>query len=248
MTEIAHKYHFVELGTWLIRTLGVTFDPKTIPIQSVEGMIRLAVLCSDESLYELTISKLSKKLLDGTLAPTEILTFADRYHIRELQGVAYYTQLMAFLKNSANKPTIPARCSLSQDQRARLLAGYHSLVRKWERLRDSPFIDSPPCSVHGSSCAYLMIWRHYARGPEITQYAWADVLGKLQVMQNVIELEYCIRQLPSCFHRLTQPNYSNPEGPCMTALLRASRHILNDARTSLPEYFVHQIGGLDEET
>lgn len=193
-----------------------------------------------------TLSKLSGKLLDGTLAPTEILIFADRYHICELQGVAYYAQLMALLKNNADKFTVPAGCPLNQNQRARLLAGYHSLVRKWERLRDTPFVGTPPCSAHGLSCAYLMVWRNYAHSQNITQYASADVLGNIQRVHDKVQSQCDHMNRQFCGIRSDlQPSIGRA---CMAAMLRATQYILNHTRASLPEYLLDQIGGLDEDT
>lgn len=99
-------------------------------------MFRLAILSNDGSFHAFMVSKLREKFLNGELALTEILAFADRHQIRELQGAAYYSQVVVCQKNDADEPIFPVGSPLTKYQRARLLASHSSLVRKWERLRD----------------------------------------------------------------------------------------------------------------
>jgi len=165
-------------------TLKAVFNEVTPETVYLERMLRLARLSNDEALFASMVSTLSARLMDETLQPTAFLIIADQHHIRELQGVAYYAQLMALLKNDPNDLTFPAGFPLTKDQRVRLLAGYWSLGRKWESVRCTPFKDSPPCLVHGPSCAIAMnIWRNQTQASTVTQYASADVLGKVRSMQ-----------------------------------------------------------------
>jgi hypothetical protein len=244
IAEITHKYHFVELSAWCIGSLKAMFSLVTIPPLQFERLLRVAILSNDKSFCAAILSMLSARLLDGTLPPTDILIVADRHDIHALKGVAYYAQLMALQKSNSNELTFPAGVSLNRDQRVSLLAGYWSLVRMWERIRATPFQDSSPCLIHGSSCAYaLNIWRGFTNGPTIAQFSLADVLGKLKALQSMLQNEIRIRavQLGPAAHLATS-------SACKAAVTFAAQKIPNDIQASLQDYFSDRILGLDDES
>jgi hypothetical protein len=191
IAEITHKYHFADLSAWCMGTLKAVFSHTTVAPVHLERMLRVAILSNEGTLRATMVSTLSTKLLDGSLPPTDILIIADRHNIHELQGVAYYAQLMALEKTcNDNELTFPPGVSLNRDQRIRLLAGYWSLVRAWERLRVSPFQDSSPCTLHGSSCTYsLELWSDLMSRSAMAQFSLADVLGKLKALQSMLQNE-----------------------------------------------------------
>jgi len=193
IAEITNKYHFVELGIWAVKLLKAVFHETTVSPIYHERLLRLATLSSDRLLCEYLVSTLAERLMDGTLAPTETLMVADRLQIRDLQGAAYYAQLLALQKNTSDHIAFPANCPLAKDQRIRLVTGYWSLMRSWERLQDSPVAieQSPSCptQLHNTGCRPVWIaeWRKHAHAQTIAQHASADVLGKIQVMLTLLQ-------------------------------------------------------------
>ncbi|KIM80964.1 hypothetical protein PILCRDRAFT_89277 [Piloderma croceum F 1598] len=205
IAEITHKYHFAELGSWAVQTVESVFCQTTVSQIYHERLLRLATVTNDTRLYETFVSTLIERLMDGTLAPTETLIMADRLQIHNLQGVAYYAQLLALEKN--NGILFPPGCPLNRDQRVRLLAGYMSLAKRWDYLRDNPLDDpSPTCSVH-MNCrnCWDKQWRSHVNAPQVTQHSAVDILGKLQVMQTLLQTSFP----PQNFHPMNnfmQPN------------------------------------------
>jgi hypothetical protein len=194
IAEITNKYHFIELGGWVVKTLKAVFDQTTVSPLYHERILHMAMMSSDTVLCASFVSTLIARLMDGSLPPTETLIIADRLQIRDLQGVAYYAQLMALQKNNSDTIAFPAGCPLSKDQRVRLLAGHWSLARRWEHLRDTPIAieqsQSCPTQLHNMKCRpyWDNQWRTQARTQSVTQHTSADVLGKVQAMQNLLQL------------------------------------------------------------
>jgi len=193
IAEITHKYHFAELGSWAVQTVESVFCQTTVSQIYHERLLRLATVTNDTRLYETFVSTLTERLMDGTLAPTETLIMADQLQIHNLQGVAYYAQLLALEKNNPDTILFPPGCPLSRDQRVRLLAGYMSLAKRWDYLRDNPVDDpSPTCSMHNTNCRnrWDKQWRLHVNAPQVTQHSAVDILGKLQAMQNLLRTSF----------------------------------------------------------
>lgn len=194
IAEITHKYHFAELGSWAVQTVESVFCQTIVSEIYHERLLRLATVTNDTRLYETFVSTLVSRLLDGTLAPTETLIMADRLQIHNLQGVAYYAQLLALEKNNPDAQILfPPGCPLNRDQRVRLLAGYMSLAKRWDYLRDNPVDDpSPSCLMHATSCRirWDKQWRSHVNAPQVTQHSAVDILGKLQAMQNLLQTSF----------------------------------------------------------
>jgi len=194
-----------------VKLLRAVFDQTNVSPIYHERMLRLATLSSDGLLCEALVSTLTERLMDGTLAPTETLIVADRLQIRDLQGVAYYAQLLALQKDNSDQIAFPANCQLAKDQRIRLLTGYWSLMRRWERLQDSPVAiqQSPSCptQLHNLACRprWDAEWRKHAHAQSTTQYTSADVLGKIQAMWILLQNSFPQNNIhPNLQHFLQQ--------------------------------------------
>lgn len=243
IAEITHKYHFVEIGPWCTNILKEVFILTTVTPMHLERMLRVAILSNDRSLFTVMVSSISTHLLKGTLAPTDILIIADRHNIHELQGVAYYAQLMALQKRDSDELTFPTGVSLSREQRIRLLAGHWSLVRKWERLRASPFQDSS-CTAHGPTCAIaLTTWRVFTHRQALAQYPLADVVGKVEQVwswvQEWVQNETRVRQ--------GGPLVAFFPSVCHVAVLYAAENLPKTIQASLRDYFSDRLLGPDSE-
>jgi hypothetical protein len=168
-----------------------------------ERILRMAMVINDRPLWKSLIFSLTEKLMDGTLAPTEILVIADRLQIRTLQGVAYYAQLMQLQKNNSDVDLFPANFPLEKDQRIRLLTGYWSLMKRWEHLQDNPISieQSPSCPahIHTTNCRpnWDRQWRTYARDPLVTQHPSADILWKIQTMRKLLQANSPWQNIPN---------------------------------------------------
>jgi hypothetical protein len=195
IAEIANKYQFSELSSWAVKTVKSVFGQTTVSPVYHERILHLAMVSNELRLYDIIMSSLTERLLDGTLAPTETLIMADRLHIRHLQGVAYYAQLLALEKNNSDATLFPPGCPLSKDQRVRLLAGYMLFVKQWEHLRKNPVDDrSPACPTqsHMAVCRprWNSQWRSYANSQQVTQHSPADILGKMQAMHRLLQANF----------------------------------------------------------
>ena len=186
IAEMANKYHFVELAAWCNKTLMKVVTKSTLPTEHYDQSLRVAVLSSHQPMLDAIVSTLTSQLFEGTLAPSRMINVADEHQIRALQGAAYYAQLMRLQDSGSDVFTFPEGCTLSKEQRIRLLSGYWSLVRHWDKLqRGDPlfaFVGSAPHDV-------LILqnlqgrWREHLKHPTVAQHRPADVLSKLKRMQ-----------------------------------------------------------------
>jgi hypothetical protein len=255
IAEITNKYHFEQLGSWAMKTLQTMVGQKTVTPMYLERILRMVLVFDDKHVFEAFLIALAAGLMKGTLPPTETLIIADRLQIRELQGVAYYAQLMALQQNNSHIIVFPAGCPLSKDQRIRLLAGHWSLVRRWERLLDTPVFQQSPLCPDPETCRtnWNSRWRLYAQTRSLTLYGSADVLRKIQVLEYFLKI--------SAPQHITHPGL--PSAPqshlyptsdvnlhhnlsCTQTALSAIRKLKVDILVSLPDVFSEGALGLTQ--
>ena len=187
--EMVNKYHFVELAAWCNKTLMEVVNKSTLPPEHYDQSLRVAVLSGHQPMLDAIVSTLTSQLLEGTLAPSGMINVADEHQIRSLQGAAYYAQLMRLQDADSDIFIFPEGSTLSKEQRVRLLSGYWSLVRHWEKLQrgDPGFAD-----VGGSQQDAVLLqnlqgrWRDYLKHSTVAQCQPADVLSKLKRMQTLM--------------------------------------------------------------
>lgn len=251
IAEITNKYHFEQIGSWAVKTLQTMIGQKTVAPMYLERILRMVLVFDDKQVFEAFLSTLTAGLMDQTLPPTEMLIIADRLQIRELQGVAYYAQLMALQQNNSHIIVFPVGCSLSKDQRVRLLAGHWSLVRRWERLLDTPVFQQAPSCPDPQHCRsnWNFHWRVCAQSPNVTRYGSADVLRKMQAMEDLLNtsapLHFTLYGLPSALHPISDAN-PHRSLPCGRTALAATKKVIDDIRASLPDVFSEGALGLTQ--
>lgn len=185
---MTNKYQFGELAAWCTKSLVEAVRSGSLPVEYFAETLRVAAISTNTALFDATVSTLKDQLLQGSIAPMPILQVADQYHLREVQGAAYYAQLVLLQMRNDDTLIFPDDCTLSKDQRVRLLVGYWSLCRRWERLqRDSPFL---PGSLHHA--ALKARWVAAVQNLEKSKFGLADVLKKLNV---ILSLELQIARL-----------------------------------------------------
>jgi hypothetical protein len=142
-------------------------------------------------------------LLSGILPPIPAILVADQYGLPELQGAAYYAQVLEMDK--ANAVFIPPPDhELSRNQLITLLSGHWAIVKKWERISTRPlaFQGSSECTMHTRGCiaTWKAKWHKYATSGKMLKYPSVDVLGRLQCLyEQIMADEMIIQQLtPGC--------------------------------------------------
>lgn len=186
IAELTNKYHFVELATWCNKTLMSVVNKSTLPPEHYDQSLRVAVLSGHQPMLDAIVSTLTSQLLEGTLPPSRMINVADEHQIRALQGAAYYAQLMRLQDADSDVFTFPEGCSLSREQRIRLLSGYWSLVRHWDNLQRSNSMFASASTSHQDVVLFSTLqtrWREQLKHASMAQYQPADVLSKLRRMQ-----------------------------------------------------------------
>jgi hypothetical protein len=227
---ITHKYHFASTEAWTLDAIcSVMSRPSSIwensPALSV--ILGIAVLCDHEPLRELVISTWVPRLLSGILPPIPAILAADRYELPQLQGAAYYVQVLEM--DRANTAFIPpSDRELSRDQLITLLSGHWAMVKQWECIQNRPisFQRSNGCTMHAHGCiaTWNAKWNKYARSEKTLRYPSVDVLGRLQCLyEQIMADEIAIQQLTP---------------GCRTSALRALYNLILAQKSTLVEFFV----------
>lgn len=190
IAEMTNKYHFVELAAWCNKTLMEVVNKTTLPPEHYDQSLRVAVLSGHQPMLDAIVSTLTSQLFEGTLAPSRIINVADEHQIRPLQGAAYYAQLMRLQNSDSDIFTFPEGCTLSKEQRIRLLSGYWSLVRHWDKLQRGDPVFVSVGNSQQDAVLYQNLqarWREHLKHPIVAQYHPADVLNKLKRMQILMK-------------------------------------------------------------
>jgi hypothetical protein len=222
VAEMANKYHFATTSAWALNALcsvtGCTLAPHkahasghfhppswcNTPILS--RMIEVSTLCGYQRLCDHAVEMWVQLVLAQEVEPVEAMVIADRYGLPRLKGASYYYAVVGSGDNS-DYPFAPSEHTnfpFSPAQMTSLLSGFFSLVRRWERIRETPpSFDRPEgCTYHAHGClsTWQTVWRATAKQSAVARPKTADVLGRLRVMQELLQVDRDLRcaLTPAC--------------------------------------------------
>ncbi|KAI9058233.1 hypothetical protein FKP32DRAFT_1597313 [Trametes sanguinea] len=177
-------------------------------------LLDIAVLCGHESLRGHVEKTWVFRIKEGELRPLHALDVAARTGAKILEGYAYYAQLLemgsdfdpgvvedgkeysraSLTRTASLGAVVPPNgvadlgtpAVLTRAQKQRLLSGYWSLTRLWDKLRSTPptFEQSEDCVYHQHGCrsTWVYVWREVANAVATEVPPAVDVLRRLQLM------------------------------------------------------------------
>ncbi|KIP10179.1 hypothetical protein PHLGIDRAFT_11426 [Phlebiopsis gigantea 11061_1 CR5-6] len=221
IAEITNKYHFVSTSSWAIsalcqvtecrdepwRALRTTQQPRlpppawcTAPI--LRRIIEVAQLCGHQMLCDHAAEKWIELIYIGRANPVYAMAVADEYGLPRLKGISYYEALLS-CDDSFECMFEPVsegseRPAMAPAQKAGLLSGFFSLVRRWESLRaTAPTFAKPDgCTYHAHGClsTWQAVWKSTTKCDAMVHRRTADVLGHLGAMAYLLEADRDLRK------------------------------------------------------
>jgi hypothetical protein len=157
-------------------------------------IVEVAHYCHKPTLIPAVASKWRERLLAKTAPAVPAMHTAERFSLKDLKGMAYYRYLMEMAEGQdagADGVFAPLRVNdkVNNGQTMRLLAGYMSLTKFWERFRSKP-IDlplGPECSVEehkGCVAAWAKRWTSVVGWKRTLACSSADVLGCMKALAD----------------------------------------------------------------
>ncbi|EKM51574.1 uncharacterized protein PHACADRAFT_261791 [Phanerochaete carnosa HHB-10118-sp] len=227
VAQMANKYHFVTTTAWAMTALCEVTECPAEPWRAYRAMyyppepawskapilrriIEVALLCGHKRLCDHAVEKWVQLILVGFANPVYAMDVADQHGLARLRGVSYYETLIACNERleCAYEPLLAAdggeRHTMTPPQRARLLSGFFSLVRRWEQIRETPptFARPEGCTYHAHGClsTWNSIWKTTTKNDLMVHRPAVDVLGRLRMMQELLEADSDLRLAltPSC--------------------------------------------------
>lgn len=199
-------------------------------------LVEVAIRCCRTDLCDLVVDKwIARIKVRNHLPLLPALLTSDKYNLRRLQGFAYYRQLLDMNSVTPLPGSTVTKFShpdLSSVQIRRLLAGYWSLSRYWERLRTSApeFPRAENCSpqIHQVVCVatWSKRWLVAAGSTEANKRGPANVLMKIHYMREVLLQD-------ELFSRNMLPSAT-----CRKSALDTVAGLYNSLHESLAEHFL----------
>ncbi|KAI8994180.1 hypothetical protein BD414DRAFT_481654 [Trametes punicea] len=265
--EMTNKYHFASIENWAIDAVynvvsGLHGPPQpqyhlnTCTSSWMRRLLEVAVLCGHERLRDFVASRWVDRITARDLRPVHALDIAARSSTRNLEGIAYYVQLLemgpgfdpgvvedgemysreqldgsstAALNGEARIGTLAV---LTREQKQRLLLGHWSLTRLWERLRTTPPTFERPdgCTYHQHGCVstWTQVWREVGRTELVLRLPVVDVVGRLREMMALLRVNADLTCALS------------PQ--CKRAALLALSKIITEVKADLASHFSDNAG------
>lgn len=190
------------------------------PSTRVARVFEVARLCGHASLETAVLTRWTTLIMESQESPGPAIEVADKYELRSLTGAAYYSQLLSMqngfrtadekilLRAEETEQKISSESArlmfvLTAQQKMRLICGYWSLTRIWERLAQSPIkFDDHGCTtpdIHVQTCVYRWnrAWKDSARSDAILKHRNVDVLNRLKSLRDQLK-KYGLSMSPYC--------------------------------------------------
>lgn len=225
IAEMMNKYHFVTTSTWAISALcqvtqpsmepgKATFDQPeppwcTAPI--LRRIIEVALLCGHQTLCDHAVEKWIQLIVFGNANPAHAMDAADQFGLPGLKGISYYEALKRCddaleytFKPATAAVREEAHHAFSAAQKAGLLSGFFSLVRRWEVIRETApsFVRPEGCTYHAHGClsTWQAVWKSTTKSDAMVHRRTVDVVGRLRVMAELLEADRDLRcaLTPAC--------------------------------------------------
>ena len=222
VVEMTNKYHFATTSTWAITTLCEVTNcrgpwraddsefhpPSWCKSHTLRRIIDVAILCGHEPLRDHAVEMWIKLLRCNYDLPDLAMEVADRYGLARLKGASYYQALLSSRDDLScgyiMVDDILTGCVPTSSQRAHLLSGFFSLVRRWEKIRTSPptFARSEGCTFHAHGClsTWSTTWKTAMKSDDVAIRGPADILGRLRAAQQLLAVDLNLRDAltPAC--------------------------------------------------
>ena len=223
VAQMTNKYHFVTTSAWSISALcqatECPVDPMkqpTLPIVAgpwcrapiLRRIIEVAQLCGHQALCDHTENLWIGLLRNGHANPVYAMDAADALGLARLKGISYYEALKFCNDKLEYVPTSEGgyeeRLALSATQKANLLSGFFSLVRRWECIRGSaPSFNRPEgCTYHAHGClsTWQAVWKSTMKSDAMMHGRTFEVVERLKVLADLFEADRDLRcaLTPSC--------------------------------------------------
>lgn len=196
IASITDKYQFTSIKTWTIEVLehhvttAITSAESHLGVASshMRRILEIAHLQGLTRLETLVVTLWRESLRRNAVPAGDAVVIADKYGVLPLMGPAYYAQLMQ-LKPGFQISKRATGVELSAKQKARLLSGYWSLTHRWEHeLSKNPpsYPQASLCTYHERVCQpyWKSIWARIAKSQKISDIPLADVIGRLNFIQQ----------------------------------------------------------------
>lgn len=204
---MSNKYCIASFKSWSVERLYTLARDSNGPLRNAPAeicarLLKIAITSNHEKLLEVLNKKLMSKILWHDMSSELILPIAEKYGLRQLQGICYYRQLMTmerdahhFRRSDGSQLAVPL--TFSVEKRMRFFHAHHSLVGQWERLcAHPPLFQQATCLSHGLCLdTWVDLWHEVATSTPMLRYGPADVLGKLKTL--MICLRKAMNETPS---------------------------------------------------
>lgn len=230
---------------------------STAPSSALTRILEVALCCGHSGVVDQVVERWCDRIERGRIDPRPAMHTADKYDLCRLKGIAYYMQLMdddlgmvdiasiatnaitqfptstpaaAETANSEGEPEEDdSLMQITFSQQIRLLNGFHSLVRLWQRLAvgpPPPFPKPDGCTyhVHGCIATFAALWKEVARSERTLSFGPWDILGRLRSVEEQLNCS-------SDFSLALSP-------VCKRAALLAIRDLRKEMREGLADRFV----------
>ncbi|KAF8630486.1 hypothetical protein AX15_002881 [Amanita polypyramis BW_CC] len=207
VAEMSNKYCIASFKSWSVEGLYNLARDSNGPLRSAPAdvcarLLKIAIISNHKKLFEVVSNKLMSRILWHEMSPEPILPIAEKYGLRQLQGICYYRQLINmeratpyFRQSDGSQLAVPL--TFSVEKRMRLFHARHTLVQLWERLRTNPpLFQQATCLSHGLCLdTWTDLWQEAATSTHMLRYGPADVLGRLKTL--MIYLRNTMNETPS---------------------------------------------------
>lgn len=222
--KMAHKYNFQTTEAWAMEALFACTTKNVreqveIPLDVLEKLTSVAILCGDASTKLLTVVRTQwKKLIAEKKNLAQLMHYMEQLGLRDLEGCAYHAMMLQ------GRDVWNADPLLTREQHFRLLSGYYNLSRYGRSLQNDPppLIHDSACNNH-VMCGYhwLNLWEvinartEFGIGMQAMPQDKTDLLGRLIMAISVMR----------CFVEKKIPLLENHEfaaSPCRLAAFTAT--------------------------
>lgn len=189
LSRITHKYHFHSIESWALGALTTLYKQPSPPTTDLPTLIRtteLAVLCDQDELLEILISRW-KRLIGEPMDLAIALGVAERLNLRSLLGLAYYAMMLKGREHWEAEP------QLTRAHRIRLLSGHYNLGRVCEKLPSMPPVLEHDCECTGAAqrrCekSWAVLWRAITENmcDQLLSLQHADVIWRVMLTETVL--------------------------------------------------------------
>lgn len=198
LATAARPFGLEDVHTWSLGVVHRAVEDdafmKSCGSSTLAKLIEVAHFCHKPGLVPSITSKWHSRLLNKMAPAVPAMHAAERFGLKDLKGVAYYSYLMDMAEGQeagSDGAFAPLRVNdkVNSAQTMRLLAGYMSLTKFWEKFRAKP-LDlplGPECSEQehtGCIAAWGKRWTSVVGWKRTLACSSADVLACMKTLAD----------------------------------------------------------------